>query len=120
MGEEEDTETEMAHEEKMMENEPKKSEETKAPGIALPITEMTDDWMDDDMAMGSMDSEEEEETSEGHVEKIIEDKVIQKSETEKRAPGIALPITEITDDWMDDGDAFGSIDSEDEDNEKQE
>merc|ERR1712203_1046377 len=107
--------------------ETKKSEETKAPGIALPITEMTDDWMDDDVAMGSMDSEEEEEgtdTNKGHVEKRIEDEVIQKSVTEKseekKAPGIALPITEMTDDWMDDGDAFGSIDSEDEDVEKQE
>merc|ERR1711990_290250 len=83
--------------------ETKKSEITKAPGIALPITEMTDDWMDNDVAMGSMDSEEEEEgteTNKGHVEKRIEDEVIQKSETEKseekKAPGIALPITEMT------------------------
>merc|ERR1712032_1284450 len=88
--------------------ETKKSEETKAPGIALPITEMTDDWMDDDVAMGSMDSEEEEEgpeTDEGHVKKIVENEVIQKVETKKseetKAPGIALPITEMTDDWMD-------------------
>merc|ERR1719295_853473 len=124
--EEEGPKTDKGHVETKIENEviqkveTKKSEETKAQGIALPITEMTDDWMDDDMAMGSMDSEEEEEAPEGHVEKIIEDKVIQKYETEKKAPGIALPITEMTDDWMDDGDAFGSIDSEDEDNEKQE
>merc|ERR1712192_45741 len=100
----------------------KKSEETKAPGIALPITEMTDDWLDDDTAMGSMDSEDEEEgpkTDKGHVEKRIENEAIQKVETKKseetKAPGIALPITEMTDDWMDNGDAFGSIDSEDED-----
>merc|ERR1712192_284652 len=88
----------------------------------------TDDWMDDDVAMGSMESEEEEEedtvTDKGPVEKRIEEEVIAKSETieseEKKAPGIALPITEMTDNWMDDGDAFGSIDSEDEDVEKQE
>merc|ERR1712037_906730 len=98
----------------------------KPAGIALPITEMTDDWMDDDVAMVSMDSEEEEEgpeTDKGHSEKRVEEEVIQKSETkkseEKKAPGIALPITEMTDDWMDDGAAFGSIDSEDEDAEKQ-
>merc|ERR1712032_1227185 len=108
--------------------ETKKSEETKAPGIALPITWVTDDWMDDDVAMGSMDSEEEEEEDtekdKSRVEKRVEDEVIQTSETkkseEKKAPGIALPITEMTDDWMDGGDAFGSIDSEDEDVEKQE
>merc|ERR1719300_1431491 len=85
--EEEGPKTDKGHVETKIENEviqkveAKKSEETKAQGIALPITEMTDDWMDDDVAMGSMDSEEEE-TTEGHVEKIIEDKVIQKSETE--------------------------------------
>merc|ERR1712210_279983 len=85
----------------------------------------TDDWMDDDVTMGSMDSEEEEgtETNKGHAEKIVVEEVIQKSETkkseEKKAPGIALPITEMTDDWMDDDAAFGSIDSEDEDAEKQ-
>merc|ERR1712037_836362 len=125
-------EKDKGHEEKRIEDEVikkvemKKPEETEAPGIALPITEMTDDWMDDDVAMVSMDSEEEEEgpeTDKGHSEKRVEEEVIQKSETkkseEKKAPGIALPITEMTDDWMDDGAAFGSIDSEDEDAEKQ-
>merc|ERR1712192_108399 len=99
--------------------------EVKPAGIALPITEMTDDWMDDDTAMGSMDSEEEEEegpkTDKGHVEQIIKNEVIQKVETKKseetKAPGIALPITEMTDDWMDDGVAMGSMDSEEEEEE---
>merc|ERR1719341_1944194 len=131
--EEEGPETDKGHEEKKIADEViqkvdmKKPEETKAPGIALPITEMTDDWMDDDVAIGSMDSdgeEQEQETDKGHVEKKIADEVTQKSETkkaeEKKAPGIALPITEMTDDWMDDGAAFGSIDSEEEDTEKQE
>merc|ERR1712032_1700672 len=86
--------------------------EVKPAGIALPITEMTDDWMDDDVAMGSMDSEEEE------GPKRIEDEVVQKVETKKseetKAPGIALPITEMTDDWMDDDVAMVSMDSEEE------
>merc|ERR1712212_801077 len=125
--EDEGPETDKGHVEKRIENEviqeveTKKSEETKAPGIALPITEMTDDWMDDDVAIGNMDSEEEDEgpeTDKGHVEKRIENKVIQKVETKKseetKAPGIALPITEMTDDWMDDDVAIGSMDSEEE------
>merc|ERR1712007_211194 len=98
--------------------------EVKPAGIALPITEMTDDWMDDDVAMGSMDSEEEAEGPEKgkiHVEKRIEDEVVQKSETKKseetKAPSIALPITEMTDDWMDDDVAMGSMDSEEEEEE---
>merc|ERR1712212_878053 len=119
--EDEGPETDKGHVEKRIENEviqeveTKKSEETKAPGIALPITEMTDDWMDDDVAIGSMDSEEEDEgpeTDKGHVEKRIENEVIQKEET--KAPGIGLPITEMTDDWMDDDVAMGSMDSEEE------
>ena len=39
----------------------------KPDGISLPITEMTDDWMDDDMAIGSIESEDEE----GSAEKPI-------------------------------------------------
>merc|ERR1711874_280421 len=38
-----------------------KAVENKPGGIALPITEMTDDWMDDDVAIGAMDSDEDEE-----------------------------------------------------------
>merc|ERR1711874_65199 len=120
---EEGPETDKGRVEKKIENkviqkvETNMSEETKAPGIALPITEMTDDWMDDDVAIGSMDSEEEDEgpeTDKGHVEKRIENEVIQEVETKKseetKAPGIALPITEMTDDWMDDDVAMGSMD----------
>merc|ERR1712241_657884 len=33
---------------------------SKPDGISLPITEMTDDWMDDDVAIGSIESDEEE------------------------------------------------------------
>merc|ERR1712198_260094 len=125
--EEDGPKTDKGHVETKIENEviqkveTKKSEETKAQGIALPITEMTDDWMDDDVAMGSMDSEEEEDgpkTDKGHVETKIENEAIQKVETKKsedtKAQGIALPITEMTDDWMDDDVAIRSMDSEEE------
>merc|ERR1712156_686579 len=98
-----------------------KSEEKKAPGIALPITEMTDDWMDDDVAIGSIDSDEDEEvpnTDINSLEKTKDKESPQKMEIDKsdakKAPGIALPITEMTDDWMDDDVAIGSIESDDE------
>ena len=58
--------------------------EVKPAGIALPITEMTDDWMDDDTAMGSMDSEEEEEDTEtemAHEEKMMENEPKKSEET---------------------------------------
>merc|ERR1711874_620044 len=95
--------------------------ETKPAGIALPITEMTDDWMDDDVAIGSNDSDENEEvpdTDMSSPEKTKDEESPQKMETNKsdakKAPGIALPITEMTDDWMDDDVAIGSIESEEE------
>merc|ERR1712012_828075 len=97
----------------------------KAPGIALPITEMTDDWMDDDVAIGSIESDDEEETphtEQGSTEETKIEESAQQSDTkkseEKKAPGIALPIAEMTDDWMDDGSAFGSMESDDEDDGK--
>merc|ERR1711879_156636 len=72
-------------EEAAQQSDTNKSEEKKAPGIALPITEMTDDWMDDGEALGSMDSEEEEEelkvAAEG--EKGVQEK---KSESEIQEP----------------------------------
>merc|ERR1712032_567325 len=40
--------------------EPKPVETKKSIGINLPVVEMTDDWMDDAVVMGSMDSDEEE------------------------------------------------------------
>merc|ERR1712156_1128242 len=104
-----------------------KSDAKKAPGIALPITEMTDDWMDDDVAIGSIESDDEEETphtDQGSTEETKIEEAAQQSDTnkseEKKAPGITLPITEMTDDWMDDGAAFGSMESEDEDDGKEE
>merc|ERR1711962_62160 len=98
--------------------------EKKAPGIAVPITEMTDDWMDDDVAIGSIESDEAEETphsDQGSMEETKIEEAAQQSDKnkseEKKAPGITLPITEMTDDWMDDGEALGSMDSEDEEEE---
>merc|ERR1712012_1340796 len=90
----------------------------KPAGIALPITEMTDDWMDDDMAPGEMDSDTE---SENLKEEVATKSPQTQDVTGERKPavaGIALPITEMTDDWMDDGEALGSMDSEDEEEPK--
>merc|ERR1712130_287550 len=135
----EDGEDTKKSEEKTVEEPPKpeaatKSEEKpveepskpqQASGIALPITEMTDDWMDDGQALGSMDSEDEEDakkSEEKSVEKPpkpeaatkSEEKPVEEPSKPQQASGIALPITEMTDDWMDDGQALGSMDSEDE------
>merc|ERR1712037_517749 len=86
-------------------------------------TEMTDDWMDDGQAIGSMDSEDEEDATKAEEKPVEEpskppDADVPAVASEKPA-GIALPITEMTDDWMDDDAAMGSMDSEDEDAEKQ-
>merc|ERR1712181_53187 len=65
-------------EEKPVEEPPKPS----ATGIALPITEMTDNWMDDGQALGSMDSEDEEEPKEAVAEeKAVSDKKPAESKT---------------------------------------
>merc|ERR1711935_595156 len=102
-----------AVEEKKVE-EPKEKGEIKSdvqpPGIALPITEMTEDWMDDGGAMGSMDSDEDEEVE----PKIEEKKDIEQKKEAVKPSGIALPITEMTEDWMDDGGGMGSMDSDEE------
>merc|ERR1712110_61159 len=87
-----------------------KKEAVKPAGIALPITEMTEDWMDDGGAMGSMDSDDEEE-SESRIE---EKKEIEVTKEAVKPAGIALPITEMTEDWMDDCGAMGSMDSDEE------
>merc|ERR1719410_872363 len=92
----------------------KSESEAKPAGIALPITEMTDDWMDDDMAPGGMDSDTE---SENLKEEVATKSPQTQDVTGERKPavaGIALPITEMTDDWMDDGEAIGSMQSEEE------
>merc|ERR1712032_1728096 len=121
--EEEDTEKDKSRVEKRVEDEviqtseTKKSEEKKAPGIALPITEMTDDWMDGGDAFGSIDSEDEDvEKQETKKEDDLVTKSTEETVAVKPKPsGIDLPIGEMTDDWMDDDVAIGSIDSEDED-----
>merc|ERR1712080_325209 len=65
--------------------------EKKPKGINLPISEMSYDWMNDDDAMGSFDSDDEED--------IVEDK--SKEPDVVKPKGISLPITEMTMDWMD-------------------
>merc|ERR1712080_390498 len=78
--------------------------EKKPKGINLPISEMSYDWMNDDDAMGSFDSDDEED--------IVEDK--SKEPDVVKPKGISLPITEMTMDWMND-DAMGSISTDEED-----
>merc|ERR1712008_80135 len=87
-----------------------KKEAVKPSGIYLPITEMTEDWMDNGGGMGSMDSDEEEEVE----PKIEEKKDIEQKKEAVKPSGIALPITEMTEDWMDDGGGMGSMDSDEE------
>merc|ERR1719295_1762236 len=65
----EDVEDATKSEEKPLEEPPKPQ---KSAGISLPITEMTDDWMDDGQALGSMDSEEEEDVTKSE-EKPVEE-----------------------------------------------
>merc|ERR1719228_848934 len=71
----------------------KRKEETKAPGISLPISEMSYDWMDDNVAMGSIDTDEDE--------NVTETKEVEKSKTENhekdsKPKGITLPIEDVT------------------------
>ena len=75
-----------------------KPEEKKAPGIALPITEMTDDWMDDDVAIGSIESDEEEETPhtphQGSTEETKIEEAGQQSDTSRRWPDQQLDASQ--------------------------
>lgn len=87
-----------------------KKVEAKPAGIHLPTSEMTYDWMDDDAAMGAIDTDDEEE------ENVAVAKVEQKVEV--KAKGIALPTSEMTYDWMDNDTAMGSFDTDDDEDEK--
>merc|ERR1712130_928443 len=106
-------------EEKM--EEPKKAEEKKPAGISLPISEMTYDWMEDDAAMGAIDTDEEdvEEIKVKESEKKTDVKsyadAAKKLEEVKPTKGIALPTEEMTFDWMNDDEAIGTMDSDDDD-----
>merc|ERR1711971_530142 len=100
--------------------EEKKEEEKKPAGISLPTSEMTYDWMEDDAAMGAIDTDEED------VEEVKEKKPevgkplmsyadAAKKVEEVKAKGIALPTEEMTFDWMNDDEAMGTMDSDDDD-----
>ena len=89
----------------------KKKMEAKPSGIHLPTSEMTYDWMDDDAAMGAIDTDDEEEEENVGLAKV-EQKV------EVKAKGIALPTSEMTYDWMDNDTAMGSFDTDDDEDEK--
>jgi hypothetical protein len=84
------------------EAEKEKETQVKPTGISLPTEEMTFDWMDDDAAMGPIDTDDEEEEPPKEV-------------VEVKPKGIALPISDMSFDWMDGNQAVGSIDTDEED-----
>merc|ERR1712004_898127 len=102
------------------EDEPVKVEEIQKPtGISLPMTEASDDWMDDDVGL-TMDDEDEDEVKVEEQVKVEEVKVEEepvKVEEIKKPSGISLPMTEASDDWMDDEVGL-TMDDEDEDDVK--
>merc|ERR1711971_324897 len=100
--------------------EEKKEEEKKPAGISLPTSEMTYDWMEDDAAMGAIDTDEED-VEEVKEKKPEDDKPLKsyasaaKKVEEVKAKGIALPTEEMTFDWMNDDEAMGTMDSDSDD-----
>ena len=98
-----------------------KKVETKPTGIALPMSEAAEDWMDDDF-VGTMDEDDEEEEKKEGVKTSIKEPVKTETVPEKvqtKPTGIALPMSEAADDWMDD-DFVGTMDEDDEEEEKKE
>merc|ERR1711974_251270 len=104
--------------------EPKKVEERKPAGISLPISEMTYDWMEDDAAMGAIDTDEEDvdeiKEKESEKKKEVAEPVRSYADAAKKVEevkpkGIALPTEEMTFDWMNDDEAIGTMDSDDDD-----
>ena len=73
----------------------------KPKGISLPTTEMTYDWMDDDVAMGTISTDDDEEVEQiikkENANPTLKTETIQKA-GEAKMKGISLPITEITND----------------------
>ena len=93
--------------------------EAKPTGIALPMKEAAEDWMDDDF-VGTMDEEDEEEEKKEGIKSST--KVPVKTETvpekvETKPTGIALPMNEAAEDWMD-ADCVGTMDEDDEEEEE--
>merc|ERR1719234_2164367 len=81
-------------------------------GFSLPISEMTEDWMDDDIAIISDDEESDHDEKTAVQDKIVEmEKKLSESDKPK-AKGFSLPISEVTDAWMDDD--IAAIESEEE------
>ena len=85
----------------------------KPQGLNLPTQEMTFDWMVDGDAVGSMDSEDDETTIDaGDKSNPSETTQTEPVQADSRPDGIALPTTEMTEDWMNDDVAIGSLDSD--------
>merc|ERR1712066_247041 len=86
-------------------------EAPKPPGISLPMTGSSDDWMDDGGELKMEDEDEDEDDVK--VEEITKVEEIKTTSVEAPKPsGISLPMTGSSDDWMDDG---GGLTMEDED-----
>merc|ERR1712066_800349 len=96
--------------------------ETKPSTIALPMTEASDAWMDQEETIEMIESDEDEEQEEEEKEKDQPETPVtepEKSTVDTKPPTIALPMTEASDAWMDQEETIGMIES-DEDEEKPE
>merc|ERR1712192_6095 len=87
----------------------------KPPVFNLPTTEMTLDWMDDDVGGAMEDEEPEEERRRAKEEKSN----IPAVTAVVQPPSFNLPTTEMTMDWMDD-DVGGMMEDEEPEEEKKE
>merc|ERR1711874_321710 len=94
-------------------------EPSKPSGISLPMNGSSDDWMDDDVGLTMDDEDEEEVKAEEPIkaEEVKPEKEPVKVEELKKPSGISLPMTEASDDWMDD-DVGLTMDDEDDDDVK--
>merc|ERR1719394_2220835 len=82
---------------------------------------MTDDWMNDDVTTGMVESEEEEEKlSKESKSDLVNNQQAPAEEEKAKMPvgGFSLPISEMTEDWMDDEVAIISDDDDSEQDEK--
>ena len=76
--------------------------------------------MDDDAAMGAIDTDDEDMDVDKKKEPAVAKPVLSYADAAKKVEevkpkGIALPTDEMTFDWMNDDDAVGTMDSDDDD-----
>merc|ERR1712066_278472 len=99
----------------------KSTVEAKPSTIALPMTEASDAWMDQDETIEMIESDEDEEQEEEEKEQpetpVTEP---EKSTVDTKLSTIALPMTEASDAWMDQGETIEMIESDEDEEEKEE